>query len=159
MVVSDSSSTSTSSSGGNTVTTITQPDGSTIRTVESGSGDGGGDSATVAVTAVPPTPPMPPGTTDQDLGLGIALVVLLIALTGSGMLIWWARLRHRERMARLARTDAGTEDVAALRSRLGIAEQRLAVLERIATDTDAPLAREIDALRRPATAQISERRV
>jgi cell division protein FtsB len=60
----------------------------------------------------------------------------------------WGKQVTRESEAELARRNAALEaENATLRAQVGKVEQRLAVLERIATDTPARLTAEIEKLR------------
>lgn len=74
------------------------------------------------------------------------MIWILIPLSAIGLGYYAMKIFHEQKMARLS-SQLGSSDVARILSRLELMEQRLTVLEKLATDPSARLAREIDQLR------------
>jgi hypothetical protein len=96
---------------------------------------------------------------------GPAFVIAIIAITTGGWLIstWirakhgypieneWSGMSHKNDPAAARQVEQLTSENAGLKSQIGQLEERIAVLERIATDPAERTAREIEALRGPAS--------
>ena len=85
----------------------------------------------------------------------LALLIPIVAILSRTFITPWMKLQHRKMELEADKVAEKAAQYAAQTERL---EQRVRVLERIATDRGADLANEIDMLRdeRPATARLEQ---